>query len=420
MPINPSIILGLRQSEYKAPDPIEQYGKAQTLKALMTQGEVQDLQAQQLRQGIADEDAVRDAYRTSGGDPTRLRSILQGGGQYKAIQALDKADLEKRAKEAQIGKDEADAKKKAFDTAITRLQHGSAVLGTARDQATYDTALQIMARDFGPEAVAGMPKVFNPQEVQASIARGLTRAQQLEDQRKVEDAKERNRHNLQAERAQMISAGAAASNAQTARDRLAFDRDQPRGVIHQTNDGTFLVDPRNATAQPVVGPDGKPVAGKPLKDIPASVVSGMMENNRSLTKINDAIAGITGNQSQVPPGMTADKDATGYRGYLPNFVLNRVDPKGTDTRALIADIGSLKIHDRSGAAVTASESPRLMPFIPLATDDSETIVKKLNNFKREYTLMQQEMGDYYSSANGFKPYTPARPTANGTKFLGFE
>ena len=147
-----------------------------------------------------------------------------------------------------------------------------------------------------------------------------------------------------------------------------------------------------------------------LKDIPQSTLNGMMENNRSLVKIDEALNAIQGKQDALPQGVKADKAATGFKGYLPNAILSRVDPQGVDARALIADIGSLKIHDRSGPAVTASESPRLMPFIPLATDEPATVVKKLNNFKREYSLMQQEANDYYNEANGFKPYKPASGT----------
>lgn len=383
MPINPSIVLGLRQSEYKAPDPIEQYGKAQTLKALMTQGEVQDLQAQQLRQGIADDEAVRDAYRTSGGDPTRLRSILQGGGQYKAIQALDKADLEKRAKEAQIGKDEADAKKKAFDTAITRLQHGSAVLGTARDQATYDTALQIMARDFGPEAVAGMPKVFNPQEVQASIARGLTRAQQLEDQRKVEEAKERNRHNLQAERAEMISAGAAASNAQTARDRLAFDREAPRGVIHEGPNGPVLVDPRTGTSRPITDGNGQPLPAK----LDQGAKNALRSINQQLSTVDSAIKLV----EKTPSAFGFNRGAATMAGPIPESVAGRFDSTPErEARSQVFNIVSKVINERAGAAQSAQELARLRSFLPAEIDSAEQIIDKLNGYRS--FLREQERG----------------------------
>ena len=401
MPINPNIILGLRQSEYKAPDPIEQYGKAQTLKALMTQGEVQDLQAQQLRQGIADEEAVRDAYRTSGGDPTRLRAILQGGGQYKAIQALDKADLERRAKEASIAKDDADAKKKAFDTSISRLQHGAAVLGTARDQATYDIALQVMARDFGPEAVRGMSPTFNPQEVQASIARGLTRAQQLEDQRKVEDARERNRHNMQAERAQMISAGAAASNAQTARDRLAFDKDQPRGVIHEGPNGPVLVDSRLATSRPITDAGGKPLPPK----MDEGTKKDLRGINQQLSTVDSAIKLV----EKTPSAFGFNRGAATMAGPIPESVAGRFDSTPErEARSQVFNIVSKVINERAGAAQSAQELARLRSFLPAEIDSAEQIIDKLNGYRS--FLREQERGTRMPTGGA-----PAAAPASGWK-----
>ena len=100
--------------------------------------------------------------------------------------------------------------------------------------------------------------------------------------------------------------------------------------------------------------------------------------------------------------MTGDTAATGFKGYLPNTILNRIDPQGVDARAEIADIGSLKINDRSGAAVTASETPRLLPFIPLATDDKDTVLKKLKRLKLEVANETNAMKDIYSKEQGYK------------------
>jgi hypothetical protein len=87
-----------------------------------------------------------------------------------------------------------------------------------------------------------------------------------------------------------------------------------------------------------------------------------------------------------------------------------MDPKGVDARAEVADIGSLKIHDRSGAAVTISESPRLMPFIPQATDDAVTVQKKLARLRTELHNESQALQTTYSREQGFKP-SPVRPQA---------
>jgi hypothetical protein len=189
-------------------------------------------------------------------------------------------------------------------------------------------------------------------------------------------------------------------------------------MIEQTKAGRAPAAITYGSPVAAVGPDGKPVFIQPgrgggapsviqgftpleekLKPIPPSVNTAIIQNQTANNQLDRAIALVSG---QDLPGMTGDKNATGLKGYLPNAILNRVDPKGVSARAEIADIGSLKLHDRSGAAVTASESPRLMPFIPLATDDNETVLKKLNRLKLEVQNETSAMKDIYSKEQGFK------------------
>lgn len=161
------------------------------------------------------------------------------------------------------------------------------------------------------------------------------------------------------------------------------------------------------TGVSVAGADGQPL-GKPLKAIPATVNSAMIQNSQSVGQIDRALKLLGGTSTD---GMTGDQSATGIKGYLPNGLLNRMDPQGVDARAIISDIGSLKIHDRSGAAVTVSESPRLMPFIPLSTDDAVTVKKKLNKLRVELATESQAMQTVYSREQGYKP-SPISPAAN--------
>lgn len=167
-----------------------------------------------------------------------------------------------------------------------------------------------------------------------------------------------------------------------------------------------------------VGADGKPVFIQPgkvggapsviegftppaekLRPIPPSINTAILENQKAGNQIDRAIALLSGTDL---PGMKADKNATGLKGYLPTGLLNRIDPSGVSARAEIADIGSLKIHDRSGAAVTMSEAPRLMPFIPLATDDRETVLKKLGRLKLEISENSSAMNEIYSKDQGYR------------------
>jgi len=74
-----------------------------------------------------------------------------------------------------------------------------------------------------------------------------------------------------------------------------------------------------------------------------------------------------------------------------------LDPEGVPARASVANVGSLKLHDRSGAAVTISEFPRLAPFIPTAGDSPAAAKAKLKGLKAEYEVIQKE---WKSGING--------------------
>lgn len=109
------------------------------------------------------------------------------------------------------------------------------------------------------------------------------------------------------------------------------------------------------------------------KHLPAAQTNAYVGNQTSIANIDAAIKALE-----------ANPDATGFKGYLPNVALSRMGTAGERaTRADIANIGSLKIHDRSGAAVTIAETPRLLPFIPTVNDDPKTALIKLRQLKAE-------------------------------------
>ena len=134
-----------------------------------------------------------------------------------------------------------------------------------------------------------------------------------------------------------------------------------------------------------------------------------MENQQNLRRAEQALALVRGEDVKNDKGeviMRGDQNATGWKGLIRPVFLNRMDPKGTDTRAAIADLESLVVHDRSGAAVTAAETPRLRPFIPNAADDRVTAEKKLTRFANEYRAMVEEATEFYQSS-GYKVPTEA-------------
>jgi hypothetical protein len=130
------------------------------------------------------------------------------------------------------------------------------------------------------------------------------------------------------------------------------------------------------------------------KSIPQPVLKGMTENISAITQIGQILQELKSNQG----------DGVGFVvGNLPGPIIDRLSPEGVRLRAMIADIGSMKIHDRSGAAVTASEFPRLRPFIPSPTDSPETIRKKLEQFRDQYLNELRDQRSVYGASSGYKP-----------------
>jgi len=151
-------------------------------------------------------------------------------------------------------------------------------------------------------------------------------------------------------------------------------------------------------------------ANRALKQLPVNAAGALLENNTNLRRAENALALIEGKEVN---GVQGDTNATGWKGFLPDPILQRGDPAGIATRAAIADLGSLVIHDRSGAAVTAAEFPRLQPFIPSAKDDPETVKKKLTNFVNVYRTLVNEQADFYEASGYQVPRSALKSSAGG-------
>lgn len=151
------------------------------------------------------------------------------------------------------------------------------------------------------------------------------------------------------------------------------------------------------------GPGDPSVAAnnRNLRPIPAQALSAIKDNRANISQIDATLAELAKHE-----------DSVGLRYGVSDDLNQRFNPDGIKLRAMIADIGSLKIHDRSGAAVTAAEQPRLMPFIPQVTDTPRAIREKLQHFKSVYGQMLAQDEAYYSDpSNGYRPIgAPAQPS----------
>lgn len=179
-------------------------------------------------------------------------------------------------------------------------------------------------------------------------------------------------------------------------------------ILKPGMDGKVVaVDPRNPGAQPIVVPGVQQGSGQAgARTLPAAIVTKVLDMRGNLRKVEEGLAAVN-----------AHPEAFGMQNYVPGYS-TYADQAGNQYRQAVADLGSMIIHDRSGAAVTASEQPRLKPFIPAATDPPRVVKDKLTRFKQVLNEMESDYRDYYQSQGfavpgGGAPAGIAAPSPSG-------
>jgi len=206
--------------------------------------------------------------------------------------------------------------------------------------------------------------------------------------------------------AAMMQARAAQQQAGTSAARLKWEQENPGFSVHMTDQGPVAVNNKDPSKVKQITLDGQPL-GKPLANIPAAANKAMISNEQNLSLAKTALALAEGKTVGEVKG---DIAATGWKGVLSDEMLQRMDPEGVNTRAYIADLGSMIVHDRSGAAVTASEMPRLKPFIPKSTDTAEAVQDKLKRFIRAFEQENNLYNETYGKEQGYRPRSKANPS----------
>lgn len=384
------------------------------------------------RQATADDQAVRDVYKNNADPTARIKALY--GVSPKAAMAAEKSAVDLAKDAAETGQKQALTRATDVDSTRKRIEQFGRRMGFVMRNPTPEAAERAIAEserdgmlDAAQAAEYRQRILQDPNSIRSLAEEGYSGALDAKDQLSKIEARDLG-DQVQTMSTNPVSGmqtlvGAArkgqspdsvASNTTSranSRDALAQqeraslradsrERAAPRGQIIQTDSGPMLADPRNGTARPVTGPDGASLAPK-MKSLPAPIQKALLENDAALRKVGDALAAV----EAYPQGL-------GLTNYLGDGIRQRTDPDGVNVRALVADIGSLKIHDRSGAAVTAAETPRLKPFIPAATDDAATVKKKLRLFEKEYQDIQTDIEQTYTRENGYRaPARGAKPAA---------
>jgi hypothetical protein len=211
-------------------------------------------------------------------------------------------------------------------------------------------------------------------------------------------------------------------------------------VIDPATGREILVQPSNrgdarvAPYEPIPSPSA-PIRGTPeylraVEDetrVRAQVASEGTSDRTSAATVNKIAEGV-GQLDKIQRARDAVKarpESVGLKrgvallpgmGKLGSVVNQNLDPEGVDARRLIADVGSMEIKDRSGAAVTVSEFPRLAPFIPMEYDSPDKVLGDLENLERELRVVLDALANGANLADlspGKTPTPTRRPLAPG-------
>jgi hypothetical protein len=315
-------------AQFKAPvDPFAQYAQMQQLEQASSTNQLNRMKMDEYQRGLQEQNALR------GLDPAAADYLTQ----VKKVNPKLGFEFGKLMQEGE--KEQALTSKAKNEALKFSLDNSRSFLVGVNDQPAYDAWRAYSVKNV-PELEKMLPPVFSPATKDSLLKTADDISKRLT--------------------AAPVAPPASAAEYALAQKDPAFMK--------------FLQDRAAATRAPatpsapvaVIGPNGEeifvsreealskrmtPASGARLKPIPTQINQAIIKNVQTLRQLDDTIALLGKNP-----------DATGYKGYLPNVVLSRVDPEGVDVRAGIADIGSLVLHERSGAAVTAAESPRLLPL----------------------------------------------------------
>lgn len=427
--IDASIALGVKAPQIE--DPMNSYAKLMQMQHARQQNQLGMMQMDEYRRGVTEKTNFLNSLREAGDDPLKQQRAYGMAGKLSDWVKMQ----HEQAQTTELGAKTAGHKVKTAKDTQDFMD------AAKRNLSINPSDANVVA--WGQDAV--IKGFATADQAQAEVNRylSMTPAQRVAEMRKAGSSVEQLTPKFQTVQtpggglrigstldgsfttnetlAPKIDANTAAT-INAANDRALKDREQRANQYDpiqyiQTDQGLLAVPKKQQpgvapSGTRVVGPDGQPLS-KPLMAIPAAVQTKIAINNTNLKKAETALALAEG---KTVGGLVGDADATGWKGYAPDSLLQRVDEGGIDTRAAIADLGSMIIHERSGAAVTASEFPRLKPFIPTEKDDPPAVRKKLKRFVEIYKEEQKAYREQFSKEAGYgrnEPVSSPQPGVGG-------
>jgi hypothetical protein len=407
MALDTNIAMGLRPMA----DPMEQFGRAMTLKQLASSGQLQDLQIAQARQQQEQERTLADLYRGNINPDGTVNQggLLQGAAQQGLggrIPALRKSFME--ADEAAAKLDETKTRTKGLTQDQSIKAHGFALqqlgavttpaqfadwaAGAARNRIydpgeAYALTNQVL-RD--PSALPALKqrlmltgasaldqvKATAPQSEHFDTGGGLqlgtkdpltgqfTPGQMLPKTQSPDNIAT----NATTQRGQTMAAGTAAA-------RLSFDKEQGANqFIPVDGVGLYVGDKRTGTARPVTDPQGQPVkADKPLTEDQAKATGWLVQATNAYKNMASV---LNANPKAARPGVGDAVAAIPGLGGFGNSLRSKDRQKFAQGASSLSEA---LLHAATGAGFSRDEAlQKAQELTPVWGEHAETTQQKLD------------------------------------------
>lgn len=128
--------------------------------------------------------ATRDALDPTTGtlDPAKYRRSLGELGDYSGLQALEKDEAAKVKARFDNNKAQRDADKAQLEEKLKKFEIAGQIMGSVKDQSTWELARQQTAEFFGPEAAQQLPEQYDPALIEQKRRQAMPIKEQLEQE----------------------------------------------------------------------------------------------------------------------------------------------------------------------------------------------------------------------------------------------
>lgn len=415
MAINPNIALSVRP--WQSADPMEMAGRAMQLQGMQQQNDMRRQAFEQQKLAMQQQFEMRKAMQQAGGDPAKAAGILRGMGLFEQAAGIEKsqADLAKAQGETAKGQMGLLRDSLAFlgrnpsDQAITATLGGMARRGLLPAEVVDGFAADVMrlppeqrARALAeasrtPDQLTALyaPKIEridDGQQIQFRDVNPLTGGQQAPVQRQMTPGEQQAARDAAAGRG--VTMRGQDMTASTAAARLKWEQENPSLATVDTAEGVFQVPNRGGAARQVLGPDGRPLAGKPPTEGQSNTAifaARAAESNR--------ILGDLAQQGELHGGaIKGAADSVPLIGQALGSVVNvtpgaKPSPAQQQVEQARRDFINAVLRKESGAVIADSEFANAeRQYFPQRGDSPEVIAQKARNREVAIAGLSQAAG----------------------------